>query len=80
MLKDFFHRNNGTCAVFLLLFFIGKNILKLSRKRLVFEQFLFLALLPFKGFGFAYAALDLQGYRTGSLNETLERSGPQASA
>ena len=25
----------------------------------------------FKGFGFAYVALDLQGYRTGSLNETL---------
>ena len=25
----------------------------------------------FKRFGFAYAALDLQGYRTGSLNETL---------
>ncbi len=25
----------------------------------------------FRGFGFAYVALDLQGYRTGSLNETL---------
>ena len=25
-----------------------------------------------KGFGFAYVALDLQGYRTGSLNETLK--------
>ena len=25
----------------------------------------------FKGFGFAYVTLDLQGYRTGSLNETL---------
>ena len=25
----------------------------------------------FKGFGFAYTALDLMGYRTGSLNETL---------
>ena len=24
-----------------------------------------------KGFGFAYVALDLQGYRTGSMNETL---------
>ena len=34
----------------------------------------------FKGFGFAYAALDLQGYRTGSLNETLERNEQQASA
>ena len=34
----------------------------------------------FKEFGFAYAALDLQGYRTGSLNETLERNEPQASA
>jgi uncharacterized protein len=33
----------------------------------------------FKKFGFAYAALDLQGYRTGSLNETLERNEPQAS-
>ena len=33
----------------------------------------------FKRFGFAYAALDLQGYRTGSLNETLERNEPQAS-
>ena len=33
----------------------------------------------FKEFGFAYAALDLQGYRTGSLNETLERNEPQAS-
>ncbi len=30
--------------------------------------------------GFAYAALDLRGYRTGSLNEALERSGPWASA
>jgi len=25
----------------------------------------------FKGFGFVYVALDLQGYRTGSMNETL---------
>ena len=25
----------------------------------------------FKGFGFTYVALDLQGYRTGSMNETL---------
>ena len=25
----------------------------------------------FRGFGFAYVTLDLQGYRTGSLNETL---------
>ena len=33
-----------------------------------------------KGFGFSYAALDLQGYRTGSLNETLEWNEPQASA
>jgi uncharacterized protein len=30
----------------------------------------------FKRLGFAYVALDLQGYRTGSLNETLERSAP----
>ena len=27
----------------------------------------------FKGFGFAYAALDLCGYRTGSMNEALKR-------
>ena len=33
-----------------------------------------------KEFGFAYTALDLQGYRTGSLNETLEWNEPQASA
>ena len=33
-----------------------------------------------KEFGFAYTALDLQGYRTGSLNETLGRNEPQASA
>ena len=33
----------------------------------------------FKEFGFAYTTLDLQGYRTGSLNETLERNEPQAS-
>ena len=26
----------------------------------------------FKGMGFAYAALDLQGYRTGSMNENLD--------
>ena len=32
----------------------------------------------FKDFGFAYAALDLKGYRTGSLNETLERKRPWA--
>ena len=25
-----------------------------------------------KSFGFAYVALDLQGYRTGSMNETLK--------
>ena len=34
----------------------------------------------FKEFGFAYVTLDLQGYRTGSLNETLERNGSWASA
>lgn len=28
-----------------------------------------------KSFGFAYVALDLQGYRTGSLNETLPATG-----
>ena len=33
-----------------------------------------------KEFGFAYTALDLQGYRTGSLNETLERNEPQANS
>ena len=27
-----------------------------------------------KGFGFAYVALDLQGYRTGSMNESLDDS------
>lgn len=27
----------------------------------------------FRGFGFAYAALDLQGYRTGSMNEVLTK-------
>lgn len=26
---------------------------------------------PFKSFGFTYVTLDLQGYRTGSMNETL---------
>ena len=34
----------------------------------------------FKDLGFAYVTLDLQGYRTGSLNETLERNGSWASA
>ena len=29
----------------------------------------------FKEFGFAYTALDLQGYRTGSLNEILHNRG-----
>ena len=33
-----------------------------------------------KKIGFAYVTLDLRGYRTGSLNETLERNGPWASA
>ena len=33
----------------------------------------------FKEFGFSYVALDLQGYRTGSMNETLERNVPWAS-
>ena len=28
----------------------------------------------FKGFGFAYTTLDLHGYRTGSLNETLTKA------
>jgi uncharacterized protein len=32
-----------------------------------------------KELGFSYVALDLQGYRTGSLNETLERNVPWAS-
>ena len=27
----------------------------------------------FKGFGFAYVTLDLEGYRTGSMNETLTK-------
>ena len=31
----------------------------------------------FKGLGFAYAALDLQGYRTGSMNETLDIDSSQ---
>lgn len=30
----------------------------------------------FKSFGFAYVALDLQGYRTGSLNEVLAQGRP----
>lgn len=30
----------------------------------------------FKSLGFAYVALDLQGYRTGSLNEVLEQGRP----
>ena len=34
----------------------------------------------FKDLGFAYVTLDLQGYRTVSLNETLERNGSWASA
>ena len=33
-----------------------------------------------KGFGFAYVALDLLGYRTGSMNETLTRSKQWTSA
>ena len=32
----------------------------------------------FKGLGFAYVTLDLQGYRTGSLNETLAAKGRKA--
>ena len=31
----------------------------------------------FKGLGFAYATLDLQGYRTGSMNETLDIDSSQ---
>lgn len=31
-----------------------------------------------KGFGFAYVALDLQGYRTGSMNETLSEAEKHA--
>ena len=31
-----------------------------------------------KAVGFAYVALDLQGYRQGSLNETLSRGGPRS--
>ena len=31
----------------------------------------------FKGMGFAYVALDLQGYRTGSMNETLDIDSSQ---
>jgi uncharacterized protein len=29
-----------------------------------------------KAAGFAYVSLDLEGYREGSLNETLKRSEP----
>ena len=32
-----------------------------------------LIVTEFKKYGFAYVSLDLQGYRTGSMNETLER-------
>ena len=28
----------------------------------------------FKKIGFSYVALDLKGYRTGSMNETIDRS------
>lgn len=28
--------------------------------------------LSFRGFGFTYVSMDLQGYRTGSMNETLQ--------
>jgi uncharacterized protein len=31
-----------------------------------------------KAVGFAYVALDLEGYRQGSLNEALKRSGSDA--
>ena len=31
----------------------------------------------FKGYGFAYVTMDLQGYRTGSMNEVLSGSGRQ---
>ena len=29
----------------------------------------------FKAYGFTYVTMDLLGYRTGSMNETLELSG-----
>ena len=29
----------------------------------------------FKGYGFSYVTMDLQGYRTGSMNETLQLKG-----
>ncbi len=32
----------------------------------------------FKGYGFTYISLDLQGYRTGSLNEVLKNSAQKA--
>ncbi len=43
---------------------IEKIIKEENRERIVSE---------FKKYGFTYISLDLQGYRTGSMNETLER-------
>lgn len=43
---------------------IEKIIKEENRERIVRE---------FKKYGFTYISLDLQGYRTGSMNETLER-------
>ncbi len=34
----------------------------------------------FKEIGFTYVALDIQGYRTGSMNETLSKAELQAKA
>ena len=31
----------------------------------------------FKAYGFTYVTMDLQGYRTGSMNETLEAEEKQ---
>ena len=42
-------------------------------ERMVKKESRELIVKEFKSFGFSYISLDLQGYRTGSMNETLEK-------
>ena len=60
---------------------IHNNLARIEILPAEFEKLLNLReeiILQFKNFGFNYVTLDLQGYRTGSMNETLKKRNNDA--
>jgi uncharacterized protein len=51
------------------------EVLPEDRKRFFDQKYMDEVALKFKSFGFTYVSLDLQGYRMGSMNESIETSG-----